>query len=79
MYDDLPTITPVETLRYLVGSSSKREGAPHRFSDEVASTLRSDMGDNLPAVATVEYIVRRPTPLECERLQGLPDDYTKSQ
>lgn len=33
---------------------ARREGAPHRFSNEVASTLRSDMGDNLPAVATVE-------------------------
>ena len=55
---------------------AKREGASHRFSDEVASTLRSDMGDNLPAVA-VDYIVRRLTPLECERLQGLPDGYTK--
>ena len=56
---------------------ARREGAPHRFSDEVASTLRSDMGDNLPAVATVEHIVRCLTPLECERLQGLPDGYTK--
>ena len=55
---------------------AKREGASHRFSDEVTSTLRSDMGDNLPAVA-VDYIVRRLTPLECERLQGLPDGYTK--
>ena len=54
---------------------AKREGAPHRFSDEVTSTLRSDMGDNLPAVA-VDNIVRRLTPLECERLQGLPDGYT---
>ena len=55
---------------------ARREGAPHRFTDEVTSTLRSDMGDNLPAVA-VDYIVRRLTPLECERLQGLPDGYTK--
>ena len=30
---------------------AKREGASHRFSDEVISTLRSDMGDNLLAVA----------------------------
>ncbi|MGN0842957.1 MAG: DNA cytosine methyltransferase [Kiritimatiellia bacterium] len=55
---------------------AKREGEGHRFSDEVASTLRADMGDNRPAVATVDYIVRRLTPLECERLQGLPDGYT---
>ena len=56
---------------------AKREGEGHRFSDEVVSTLRADMGDNRPAVATVDYIVRRLTPLECERLQGLPDGYTK--
>lgn len=56
---------------------ARREGEAHRFSDEVTPTLRSDMGDNLPAVATVDYIVRRLTPLECERLQGLPDGYTK--
>ena len=55
---------------------ARREGAGHRFADEVTSTLRADMGDNLPAVA-VDYIVRRLTPLECERLQGLPDGYTK--
>ena len=55
---------------------ARREGASHRFSDEVTSTLRSDMGDNLPAVV-VDYIVRRLTPLEYERLQGLPDGYTK--
>lgn len=55
---------------------AKREGEGYRFSDEVASTLRADMGDNRPAVATVDYIVRRLTPLECERLQGLPDGYT---
>ena len=55
---------------------AKREGADNRFGDEVTSTLRAKMGDNLPAVA-VDYIVRRLTPLECERLQGLPDGYTR--
>ena len=55
---------------------ARREGADNRFGDEVTSTLRAKMGDNLPAVA-VDYIVRRLTPLECERLQGLPDGYTK--
>ena len=55
---------------------ARREGALHRFMSKLASTLRSDMGDNLLAVA-IDYIVRRLTPLECERLQGLPDGYTK--
>lgn len=55
---------------------AKREGEGHRFSDEVVSTLRAHMGDNLPAVATVDYVVRRLTPTECERLMGLPDGWT---
>ena len=55
---------------------ARRDGAENRFADEVTSTLRAKMGDNLPAVA-VDYIVRRLTPLEAERLQGLPDGYTK--
>ncbi len=55
---------------------AKREGEGHRFSDEVVSTPRAKMGDNLPAVATVDYVVRRLTPTECERLMGLPDGWT---
>ena len=82
-----PTLTTVDPapMKHQGGTAvmsfepglARREGALHRFSDEVASTLRADMGDNRPAVATVDYIVRRLTPLECERLQGLPDGYTK--
>lgn len=30
-----------------------------------------------PAVMTVQYATRRLTPLECERLQGWPDDHTR--
>lgn len=55
---------------------AKREGEGHRFSDEVVSTLRAHMGDNLPAVAAMRYVVRRLTPTECERLMGLPDGWT---
>jgi len=43
---------------------------------ETCSTLRNEMGDNQPAVIT-PMAVRRLTPLECERLQGFPDGYTK--
>lgn len=38
-------------------------------------TLRSDMGDNQPAIRQ-GMAVRRLTPRECERLQGFPDDWT---
>jgi len=54
---------------------AKRDGAENRFTD-VCPTLRSQMGDNQPAVAT-SMQVRRLTPTECERLQGFPDSHTR--
>lgn len=81
-----PTLTTVDSapVKHQGGTAvvsfepgiARHEGALHRFMSELASRLRSDMGDNLLAVA-IDYIVRRLTPLECERLQGLPDGYTK--
>jgi DNA (cytosine-5)-methyltransferase 1 len=41
----------------------------------LAPTLRREMGDNQPAVR-YGMQVRRLTPVECERLQGFPDNYT---
>jgi DNA (cytosine-5)-methyltransferase 1 len=54
---------------------AKREGDPNRFVEELTPTLRANMGDNQTAMAN-NMSVRRLTPIECERLQGFPDDYT---
>ena len=54
---------------------AKRDGNPARFNNNVCSTLRADMGDNQPAVAT-QMSVRRLLPTECEILQGFPRGYT---
>jgi len=54
---------------------TKREGNPNRFSEEISPTLRADMGDNQVAIANIGAI-RKLTPIECERLQGFPDNYT---
>jgi site-specific DNA-cytosine methylase len=35
-------------------------------------------GSNMPFIATEEF-VRRITPMECERLQGFPDNWTATQ
>jgi DNA (cytosine-5)-methyltransferase 1 len=45
-------------------------------SNVIAHTLRCGMGDELPKVYSSQFI-RRLTPIECERLQGFPDDWTK--
>ena len=47
--------------------------------DNVFQTLSSRMGtggNNVPMVMENETVVRRLTPLECERLQGYPDGWT---
>jgi DNA (cytosine-5)-methyltransferase 1 len=54
---------------------ASREGNPSRFSEEMSPTLRASMGDNQVALAS-SMAVRRLTPVECERLQGFPDNYT---
>jgi DNA (cytosine-5)-methyltransferase 1 len=54
---------------------TKREGEPNRFVKEMTPTLRAQMGDNQIAMIN-QYAVRRLTPIECERLQGFPDNYT---
>ena len=45
---------------------------------ELNATLQSDAAHNLNSnnVVRVNHIVRRLTPLECERLQGFPDGWT---
>ena len=47
-------------------------GMPQARTDNIAPTVRSD--DHPSGVCT--SIVRRLTPLECERLQGYPDGWT---
>lgn len=51
-----------------------------RIQDEKVNTLQARMGtggNNMPMIAETQ--VRRLTPLECERLQGFPDDWTAGQ
>ena len=49
-------------------------------NSDINGTLQSHMSGgsslNLNNVVRVKYIVRRLTPLECERLQGYPDNWT---
>lgn len=44
--------------------------------NEVNGTLQAGRGLNLNNVARTQMVVRRLTPLECERLQGFPDGWT---
>lgn len=60
---------------------NKQSFSSHKESDK-CSTLKAKTGnisngsECLIAEKTIRWIVRRLTPVECERLQGYPDDYT---
>ena len=52
----------------------RKNGSLRKF-EKHSPTLRAEMGDNHPMVKKGMQI-RRLTPVECERLQGFPDDWT---
>jgi len=56
------------------GGQSSRAGLG--CEEETSPTLAAEPSALEPTVALPQMIVRRLTPLECERLQGLPDNYT---
>jgi DNA (cytosine-5)-methyltransferase 1 len=64
---------PLPAVVFEPGSIARNAGPAGESS--LAPTLRSNMGDNQPAVR-IAMQVRRLTPTECERLQGFPDNYT---
>lgn len=62
-----------KTGLYLVNDPSRKKGA--EIKDE-SPTLRSECHGNLPSILK-DSRIRRLTPMECERLQGFPDNWTQ--
>ena len=67
-YDKMPIVFDKE----MYNAGEKMSGEPLARYDEVAPTVREDSHPS--GVCT--SVVRRLTPLECERLQGFPDGWT---
>jgi DNA (cytosine-5)-methyltransferase 1 len=68
--------------RYTVIETSTPDKAPRIYKEEVSPTLTAMTGGNRQPIVFHESIkrndtIRRLTPVECERLQGLPDNYTQ--
>lgn len=57
---------------YKVGAKAMGIG----YEIEKAGTLSAERHDSAVLEKTIRWIVRRLTPVECERLQGYPDGYT---
>ena len=75
----VPVLNPEPRL--LGYSSSGRSwGRESRFTENQANTLSTGTGGNNQSTKTIVLTgssVRRLTPVECERLQGFPDGWTK--
>lgn len=72
-YKDTTDIVIENPVVFEPGSIARNAGPAGE--QETAPTLRANMGDNQPAMRK-GLNVRRLTPVECERLQGFPDDWT---
>ena len=69
VYDDIRGI-PIRSMERMYASRNIKGGRRHlRGGSETLSVRKSRKRKR-------KYLVRRLTPLECERLQGLPDGYT---
>jgi DNA (cytosine-5)-methyltransferase 1 len=53
------------------------DGEPRIYTDDSPAITTPVGGHHLPEVLTVGYRVRKLTPVECERLQGFPDNWTQ--
>lgn len=59
-----------------IGFKSEGQGCRIRSEDEPSETLRSTKRGPFSDFYLSEMVVRRLTPVECERLQGFPDGWT---
>ena len=71
--------------RYTVIETSTPDKSARIYKDEVSPTLNAMTGGNRQPIVLKERttaprnsIIRRLTPIECERLQGFPDNYTQA-
>ena len=90
-YSELKGVRPTVTARWGTGGGNtpivarqtfNEQSFSHYKESDKCSTLKAKAGnigngsECLIAEKTIRWIVRRLTPVECERLQGFPDNYT---
>jgi DNA (cytosine-5)-methyltransferase 1 len=65
----------VHAVTFQPGNLRREAGADPSFT--ATTTLKASAGDQTPHVAIPPMAVRRLTPVECERLQGFPDNWSR--
>jgi DNA (cytosine-5)-methyltransferase 1 len=70
--DRSPTIRSQNPPAVTIGMDSEFNTSKNRMGP-----LKAEFGGNPPAISQSNTRVRRLTPIECERLQGMPDNHTR--
>lgn len=70
------TLVKNQTHAVAVSLRGRDGGSTAELGDEVSNALRASQGGGDKAHVLSGMTVRRLTPRECERLQGMPDDWT---
>jgi len=73
------TLTASEQSRHGVAIIHNPSSFANYAEQEVIGTLRAGMPTDSEPLMQFNSAVRRLTPVECERLQGFPDDWTSGQ
>lgn len=78
MHDVAPclTVSDRHSVAHTVSLRGREGGATAELGDEVAACLRASTGGGDKPHVLHQMAVRRLTPVECERLQGFPDNHT---
>jgi site-specific DNA-cytosine methylase len=75
IFSEAPAVAYAETGVFYGGQGAKAGSIA--YSNDVSPTLKAgDSGTNRSPSAHIGSTVRRLTPVECERLQGFPDNFT---
>lgn len=64
-------------VAYGMAVRGREGGAQAELTPELANCLRTNTGGGSMGMVASPMAVRRLTPVECERLQGFPDDFTR--
>ena len=56
--------------------ASTQSARQHKDATDLVMNLGEAQNDSMPENETLTLLIRRLTPLECERLQGFPDGWT---
>jgi DNA (cytosine-5)-methyltransferase 1 len=71
------TASDQHSVMPIVFEPTNPDGVVRVRKDDVSPTLNAMTGGNRQPCVARQSKIRRLTPLECERLQGLPDNYTQ--